>query len=171
MSIVLWGSLPMSCSGAKALSSSLDKLTYWRDSFAFSQSFWVPAAVIQNTGTETRACCVNRTDFCLSGYLHLRRPHTIDWVYVRLIRPCVQGGCWLGLRPADRPLCPGLLLKEADSGIVCAPVTPAAPGSRPVPEEACGDLVFALQHSKLCISRDSHDHVNGGGVSPTLNGT
>ena len=31
-------------------------------------------------------------------------------------------------------------------------------------------LFLALQHFRLCISRGSQDHVNGGAVSQTLNG-
>ena len=36
--------------------------------------------------------------------------------------------------------------------------------------EACGDFFLAFQHWWLCISRGSHEHVNGGAVLLTLRG-
>ena len=44
-------------------------------------------------------------------------------------------------------------------------------GSVHVAGQACGDLFLSLQHRRLCMSGDSHDHVNGGTISLALSGT
>ena len=61
-----------------------------------------------------------------------------------------------------------ILRPEGSNSVVVAyaPDTPAAPGSRSVAGEACGDL-FPSLYWRLYICRGTLDHVNGGAVSLT----
>ena len=61
---------------------------------------------------------------------------------------------------------------SASGMVACAPVTRRPRVQSPSRAgEACGDLLLAVQHWRLCISRGSYDRVNGGAVSLTLSGT
>ena len=42
-------------------------------------------------------------------------------------------------------------------------------GFSPVVGQACGDC-FSRLNNRDCISRGSHDHLNGGAISPSLSG-
>ena len=55
--------------------------------------------------------------------------------------------------------------------VACSPITRRPRIQSPsCAAEAFGDVLLALQHWRLCISRGSHDHVNGGAVLLILSG-